>query len=64
METAASLLKAIGKSIEDEHRTAPEIFADIKKIGATMMLTNVMTQNQVVFMCAGLCKLYLMLKEQ
>ena len=64
METASTLLKDIGKSIEDEHRTAPEIYADIKKIGATMMLTNVMTKNQVVFMCAGLCKLYLMLKEQ
>ena len=63
METAASLLKEIGKSIDDEVRPAYVIYADIKNIVAAMMMTRKMTKDQCVFICAGLCKIFLM-REQ
>ena len=57
------LLKEIKTRIEKEDRPSQYLYAETKAIALQMYMTNKMSKENIVMMCADLIKLYENLKE-
>ena len=62
MELTESILSKIKEKLVQDTRPPQAIYQHIKALGTTMILTNTLSEEQVISFCSSLIKLYERLK--